>query len=138
VIIARGETFAASFGFGALMQIMSFGGGLLCAAVVDRLTSSRGMLVAWRTIGALGVDRIGGILGPFIVGGLQQLHPGATASFLAIGAAVLAAAISLGLGVEVRRERRDLNTCYPAAIRRVRTPSKQRSDGSWPATSTSM
>jgi hypothetical protein len=138
------------------MQIMSFVGGLLCASIADRLTSSRGMLMAWWTIGALcvsalamvnlhvsnlllvgaagffclgaqhmlnnftarayetnlratgvgmelGVGRIGGILGPFIVGGLQQLHSGTTTSFLAIGAAVLAAAISLGLGAEVRR-----------------------------------
>ena len=29
-MIQRGETFAASFGFGALMQIMSFIGGLVC------------------------------------------------------------------------------------------------------------
>ena len=44
VMIQRGETFAASFGFGALMQIMSFIGGLALGHLVDRFGSSRGLL----------------------------------------------------------------------------------------------
>lgn len=47
VMLGRGETFAASFGFGALMQIMSFIGGLVCGLIADRRGSSRGMLSLW-------------------------------------------------------------------------------------------
>jgi MFS family permease len=36
VMMQRGETFATSFSFGALMQIMSFIGGLACGHLVDR------------------------------------------------------------------------------------------------------
>ncbi|XUJ33075.1 MFS transporter [Bradyrhizobium japonicum] len=36
VMLKRGETFAASFGFGALMQAMSFIGGLTLAMLADR------------------------------------------------------------------------------------------------------
>lgn len=155
VMIARGETFAASFGFGALMQIMSFLGGLICGLIADRRGNSRTMLLLWWTLGGLcvwaligadshgmrllltgfagffclgaqhmlnnfaarayptelratgvgmelGVGRIGAILGPFIVGGLQQAFPGAEASFLAIGAATIGAAATISLGRSVR------------------------------------
>ena len=55
VMMKRGETFAASFGFGALMQIMSFVGGLVCASLADRRGSSRGVLTAWWALGGLSV-----------------------------------------------------------------------------------
>ena len=47
VMIQRGETFAASFGFGALMQIMSFIGGIVLGHLVDRFGHSRGLLSLW-------------------------------------------------------------------------------------------
>jgi sugar phosphate permease len=52
VMIQRGETFAASFGFGALMQIAGFLGGLVCGYVSDRHGSRRGMIVTWWSLGA--------------------------------------------------------------------------------------
>ena len=156
VMIARGESFAASFGFGALMQIMSFVGGLVCGAIADRLGNSRAMLVSWWILGGLcvlalvvldshtsnllltgaagffclggqhmlnnftarayetrlratgvgmelGVGRIGAILGPFIIGALQQAYPGQTASFVTIGIAVLGAAAAISLAAAARQ-----------------------------------
>jgi MFS family permease len=55
VMIARGETFAASFGFGALMQIASFLGGLTCGYISDRRKSTRPTLVLWWILGATAV-----------------------------------------------------------------------------------
>src|SRR5207248_6506190 len=55
VMIARGETFAASFGFGALMQIMSFVGALVLGHLVDRSGSSRGLIATWWAIGGVAV-----------------------------------------------------------------------------------
>jgi AAHS family 4-hydroxybenzoate transporter-like MFS transporter len=52
---ARGETFAASFAFGALMQIMSFVGGLVCGHLVDRSNRARQWLCTWWVAGALSV-----------------------------------------------------------------------------------
>jgi AAHS family 4-hydroxybenzoate transporter-like MFS transporter len=52
---ARGETFAASFAFGALMQIMSFVGGLVCGHLVDRSNRPRQWLCTWWVAGALSV-----------------------------------------------------------------------------------
>ena len=55
VMIQRGETFAASFGFGALMQIMSFVGGIVLGHLVDRFGHSRGLLGLWWTFGGCAV-----------------------------------------------------------------------------------
>ncbi|MBT2324858.1 MFS transporter [Variovorax paradoxus] len=55
VMMRRGETFAASFGFGALMQVMSFLGGLTCAHIADKRASSRGVLAAWWLMGGFAV-----------------------------------------------------------------------------------
>ncbi len=52
---ARGETFGASFAFGALMQVMSFVGGLVCGRLVDRSNRPRQWLCAWWLGGALSV-----------------------------------------------------------------------------------
>ena len=51
VMIQRGETFAASFGFGALMQIMSFVGGIVLGHLVDRFGHNRGLLALWWALG---------------------------------------------------------------------------------------
>jgi MFS family permease len=148
VMMQRGESFAASFGFGALMQIMSFIGGLACGYLADRSGSSRLVLAGWWALGAiavllltvfnvhalnvactaaagffvigaqyvlnnftaasyptgtratavgmeLSVGRVGAILGPFVVGALQQLTGGPTAMFIAIGAASAVAALAI-------------------------------------------
>jgi MFS family permease len=148
VMMQRGESFAASFGFGALMQIMSFIGGLVCGYLADRTGSSRLVLAGWWALGAiavllltffnvhalnvactaaagffvigaqyvlnnftaasyptsyratavgmeLSVGRVGAILGPFVVGTLQQLTGGPTAMFIAIGAASAVAALAI-------------------------------------------
>ena len=55
VMMQRGETFAASFAFGALMQVMSFVGGLACGHLADRRGASRGVLSTWWAIGGLAV-----------------------------------------------------------------------------------
>ncbi len=55
VMMQRGETFAASFGFGALMQVMSFVGGLTCGHLADRRGVSREVLSTWWALGGLAV-----------------------------------------------------------------------------------
>ena len=148
VMIQRGESFAASFGFGALMQIMSFIGGLVCGYIADRTGSSRWTLGCWWSLGGiavlslvffnvhalnlvctaaagffiigaqyvlnnfaaasyetnfratgvgmeLSVGRVGAILGPFVVGTLQQVYTGPTAMFIAIGGAAIVAALAI-------------------------------------------
>lgn len=50
---ARGESFGASFGFGALMQIMSFIGALVCGYLIDRTRLARTWLCVWSLGGAL-------------------------------------------------------------------------------------
>jgi len=55
VMIQRGETFSASFGFGALMQIMSFLGALVLGHLIDRAGRSRGLLALWWAAGGLAV-----------------------------------------------------------------------------------
>jgi MFS family permease len=55
VMIQRGETFAASFGFGVLMQVMSFVGGLVLGHLVDRFGHNRGLLGLWWGLGGCAV-----------------------------------------------------------------------------------
>lgn len=55
VMIQRGETFATSFGFGALMQIMSFIGGIALGHLVDRFGLGRGLLSLWWVLGGCAV-----------------------------------------------------------------------------------
>lgn len=150
VMIQRGETFAASFSFGALILVMAFVGCLVCGYFADRGSRDRAAMVAWWIGGAvsvgilalvnhhwlnvvcvgaagffilggqnvlnnftaasyetevrgtgvgmmLGVGRLGGILGPFVTGLLQQVYPGSFILFLAIGIAVLLGAASITL-----------------------------------------
>jgi MFS transporter, AAHS family, 4-hydroxybenzoate transporter len=154
VMIKRGETFAASFGFGALLQAMSFFGGLLLATLADRgFAATPRLLGTWWAIGGLavgalvfvnghgfniavvaiagfcvigaqhvlnnftansyetglrasgvgmelGVGRVGAILGPYVIGLLQQATGGPDAVFWAIsGAAIVAAAVISSLAM---------------------------------------
>ena len=55
VMMQRGETFSASFGFGAIMQIMSFLGGLALGHLIDRFGKSRGLLGLWWAAGGMAV-----------------------------------------------------------------------------------
>lgn len=150
VMLKRGETFAASFGFGALMQATSFFGGLALAMLADRgFASTPRLLGGWWAVGGLavgalvfvnghefnlaivaiagfciigaqhvlnnftansyetgfraggvgmelGVGRVGAILGPYVIGLLQQLTGGPEAVFWAIGGAAIVAAIVIG------------------------------------------
>ena len=154
VMIKRGETFAASFGFGALLQAMSFFGGLALATLADRgFAATPRLLGTWWAIGGLavgalvfvnghgfniavvaiagfcvigaqhvlnnftansyetglrasgvgmelGVGRVGAILGPYVIGLLQQATGGPDAVFWAIsGAAIVAAAVISSLAM---------------------------------------
>ena len=82
VMMKRGETFAASFGFGALMQVMSFVGGLTLATLADRHpVQSPRLLAAWWGLGGLAV------LGLLAFGGhVANLTLVAAAGFLVVGA----------------------------------------------------
>lgn len=55
VMIERGEGFAASFGFGGLLQIASFVGALLGGYLIDRTGSSRAWLAALGGFGGASV-----------------------------------------------------------------------------------
>jgi AAHS family 4-hydroxybenzoate transporter-like MFS transporter len=154
VMIKRGETFAASFGFGALLQAMSFFGGLMLATLADRgFAATPRLLGTWWAVGGLavgalvfvnghgfniavvaiagfcvigaqhvlnnftansyetglrasgvgmelGVGRVGAILGPYVIGLLQQATGGPDAVFWAIsGAAIVAAAVISSLAM---------------------------------------
>src|SRR5207244_10471313 len=55
VMMQRGETFSASFGFGAMMQIMSFLGGLVLGHLIDRLVRTRALISSLWAIGGLAV-----------------------------------------------------------------------------------
>jgi AAHS family 4-hydroxybenzoate transporter-like MFS transporter len=150
IMLKRGETFAASFGFGALMQATSFFGGLALAMLADRgLAGTPRLLGGWWAVGGLavgalvfvnghgfnlaivaiagfciigaqhvlnnftansyetgfrasgvgmelGVGRVGAILGPYVIGLLQQVTGGPDAVFWAIGGAAIVAALVIG------------------------------------------
>jgi AAHS family 4-hydroxybenzoate transporter-like MFS transporter len=55
VMLQRGQGFAASFGFGALLQISTFVGGLACGYLADRLGSRRVVIGSWWVLGAASV-----------------------------------------------------------------------------------
>ncbi len=55
VMMQRGETFAASFGFGALLQIASFVGALAVGHLVDRSGDGRPLLALWWSLGGVAV-----------------------------------------------------------------------------------
>jgi MFS transporter, AAHS family, 4-hydroxybenzoate transporter len=55
VMIGRGETFAVSFGFGGLIQVMGFAGSLLCGLLAERTGRDRTFLFVWWMGGALSI-----------------------------------------------------------------------------------
>ena len=82
VMMKRGETFAASFGFGALMQVMSFVGGLVLAMLADRRpAASTRLLSLWWGLGGLSVIAL-----IFLGGHGVNFVCVAAAGFLTIGA----------------------------------------------------
>src|SRR5438445_12586964 len=109
VMMQRGETFAASFGFGALMQIMSFAGALVLGHLVDRFGSNRGLLAVWWAIGGVAVlslvllnDHLVNITsvaaaGFFIIGAQFVLNNFTAASY-ETGVRATAVGMELGIG----------------------------------------
>jgi AAHS family 4-hydroxybenzoate transporter-like MFS transporter len=82
VMMTRGETFAASFGFGALMQATSFIGGLTLAMIADRrFALAPRLLGAWWSIGGLAIAAL-----VFVGGHGFNLAIVAVAGFCIIGA----------------------------------------------------
>ena len=108
VMIQRGETFATSFGFGALMQIMSFVGGIVLGHLVDRFGRSRGLLGLWWGLGGCAVltlvflnDHLVNVscvaaAGFFIIGAMFVLNNFTAASY---PTNVRATAVGMELGV---------------------------------------
>ena len=82
VMMKRGETFAMSFGFGALMQVMSFIGGLALAMLADRWPPRiTAMLAGWWAVGGVAVIAL-----VFLEGGAINFASVAIAGFCIIGA----------------------------------------------------
>ena len=109
VMMQRGESFAASFGFGALMQATSFVGGLTLATLADRPHArAPRYLAAWWSVGALAVVSlvvVGGhalnliivALAGFCIVGAQHVLNNVTAS--AYETDVRASGVGMMLGV---------------------------------------
>ncbi|HZO92444.1 MAG TPA: MFS transporter [Candidatus Baltobacteraceae bacterium] len=55
IMAARGEGFATSFGYGALLQFMSLLGAFACGAIADRRGSRKGPLLTWWVVGGIAV-----------------------------------------------------------------------------------
>jgi AAHS family 4-hydroxybenzoate transporter-like MFS transporter len=79
-MMQRGEGFATSFSFGALIQAMAFVGGLLCGYVADHASKDREAMAVWWLGGALSV----GMLALFNVHSLNVICVGA-AGFCILG-----------------------------------------------------
>jgi MFS family permease len=147
-MIQRGETFAVSFSFGALILFMNFAGCLVGSYVADRAIKARWTMFIWWLVGAsamlpmafanlhwlnvacvaaggffilggqgalnnftagwydtevrgtavgmmLGVGRAGAVLGPFVIGVLQQWFASSRVLFPAIAIAVLLGAVAV-------------------------------------------
>src|SRR5580692_6839750 len=79
-MMQRGEGFATSFSFGALIQAMAFVGGLVCGYVADHASRDREAMAVWWLGGALAV----GMLALFNVHALNVICVGA-AGFCILG-----------------------------------------------------
>ena len=79
-MMQRGEGFATSFSFGALIQAMAFIGSLLCGYIADRGGEDRQAMAAWWLGGAISV----GILVLFNIHALNMICVGA-AGFCILG-----------------------------------------------------
>ncbi len=110
IMMQRGETFAASFGFGALMQATSFIGGLTLATLADKKLSSAPLyLAAWWFIGGLAVIALvfaGGhglnllivAVAGFCIVGAQHVLNNFTASSYETGVRASGVGMMLGVG----------------------------------------
>lgn len=104
----RGEDFATSFAFGALMQTMSFVGGLVCGPMVDHTRRPRVWLCAWSIGGGISVLALALVhqhainllctapAGFFIIGGQFVLNNFTAASY---EASMRATAVGMELAV---------------------------------------
>ncbi|AUH53539.1 MFS transporter [Chromobacterium sp. ATCC 53434] len=81
LMLARGETFGASFGYGALLQIASFAGGLACGHLIDQYGFARGWLALWWLAGSASVFAL-----LFSSGHIANIVISAVAGFGIIGA----------------------------------------------------
>lgn len=109
VMMRRGETFAVSFGFGALMQVTSFLGGLALAVLVDRAPRRAPVLLAaWWGLGGVAVlalvafdghvvDIVAVAGAGFLIIGAQHVLNNVTAA--AYETPVRASAVGMELGV---------------------------------------
>jgi MFS family permease len=79
-MMQRGETFAVSFGFGALIQLMAFAGSLVCGFYADRGGGNRAAMVIWWLGGLISV----GILALVNIHALNIIFVGA-AGFCILG-----------------------------------------------------
>jgi AAHS family 4-hydroxybenzoate transporter-like MFS transporter len=79
-MIQRGEGFATSFGFGALIQVMAFVGSLVCGYIADRTGRDREAMSVWWFGGAISV----GLLALFNIHALNVVCVGA-AGFCILG-----------------------------------------------------
>jgi len=109
VMMQRGEAFAVSFGFGALMQIMSFIGGLACGTLADRFAHGRLFLAMWWIVGGFAVlvlvffnthvvNIAGATAAGFFVIGAQFILNNFTAVSYETGARATAVGMELGVG----------------------------------------
>ena len=80
VMAARGEGFATSFGYGALIQIMSLIGAFACGAIADRRGSRKRPLMIWWLTGGVAV-----LLLALVNGHLTNFVLIAAAGFFVIG-----------------------------------------------------
>ena len=107
-MMQRGEQFATSFGFGALIQAMAFLGSLLCGGFADREGKDREAMAAWWLGGAASVGTLAlvnqhalnvfcvGAAGFCILGGQNVLNNFTAASY---DTEVRGTAVGMMLGV---------------------------------------
>lgn len=110
VMMQRGETFAASFGFGALIQATSFIGGLVLATLADRHpSSSPRYLASWWLAGGLAVistvfvtghffNTLIVVIAGFCIVGAQHVLNNFTASSYETGSRASGVGMMLGVG----------------------------------------
>ncbi|HEV2677400.1 MAG TPA: MFS transporter [Aliidongia sp.] len=110
VMMQRGESFAASFGFGALMQMTSFLGGLTLAGIVDRRPSrATRFLSTWWLVGGFSVlvllfadshvvNLVSVAASGFFIVGAQHVLNNFTASSYETGMRASAVGMELGVG----------------------------------------
>jgi AAHS family 4-hydroxybenzoate transporter-like MFS transporter len=108
-MMQRGETFAASFAFGAVILAMNFVGTLACGAVINRRGAPHLAIAAWWACGAIAIAILGlanvpvlnglclAAAGFFVLGGQGALN-NATASWYATEVRGTALGWMLGVG----------------------------------------